>query len=51
MDYTDGTCSICDKSTKVRHISVYAFGSEGIWTCEKCGAMIALPRGGAAIIT
>lgn len=41
MEYVNGICSICDNDTKVRHYSIYAFGSEGIWACEKCGAMIA----------
>lgn len=36
----DGICSICDKETKVIYLPIYAFGSEGIWVCEKCSQMI-----------
>ena len=41
MDYVNGICSICDKNAKVRHFSIYAFGSEGIWVCEMCSRAIA----------
>ena len=40
MEYIDGVCSICDRNTNVRHIALYAFGSEGIWTCEMCSRML-----------
>lgn len=41
MKYINGICSLCDRNTEVRHLSIYAFGSEGIWVCEKCSRMIA----------
>lgn len=41
MDKIKGRCSVCDKETRVRHLAIYAFGSEGIWACEMCDKLIA----------
>ncbi len=41
MEYVNGICSLCDKTTKVRYLPIYAFGSEGIYACERCSRMIA----------
>ena len=33
-------CNICDSDREVKHLSIYAFGSEGVYICIGCQAFL-----------